>query len=90
MKTEIEQCPICEKVLSIKKGDNKTTKEKKHGVTWEFGYSNGGWGSRKDFMPSQSMEVCTACFDTIKDKVEELKSAINNRKGLNRPLISIS
>lgn len=68
------------KIISI---EGKKYAEK-YGVTWTFGYSKGGWGSRED-KPCFTGEICEACYGEF----NILSSAFNkallfNRTGINK------
>ena len=81
MEEKIIRCPICGKIVALEKGSNKQKIENVNGICWdEFGYSLGGWGSRKNFMQKFSGEVCNECFYIIKPKIDELIGTIQQRK----------
>ena len=86
MEDRIQKCDICEKILSI--GDEKFSD--KCGITWTFGYSKGGWGSRED-KPCFSGEVCKECFEVF-DKMNNAfnKEILFNRKGINKQRVKIA
>lgn len=85
MEDRIEKCDICEAILSI--GGEKI--KKKNGVTWTFGYSVGGWGSREN-KPSFSGEVCDECFKCFEKMSTEFnKSLLFSRKGINKQRVGI-
>lgn len=70
MKVYKQLCDLCEKELG------KHTNSGKHGFCSEIGYSLGGWGLRRDFVIKTSMEVCTECFDQLKEKSIQLNNTI--------------
>jgi hypothetical protein len=83
---EIIRCKICERILSI--GNTKIAK--KNGITWEFGYSKGGWGSRES-KPNFTGEVCDECFDIFIKKSEEFnKELLFKRRCINKQEVKIA
>lgn len=86
MEDRITKCDICEVILQI--GGQKI--KDKFGITWTFGYSKGGWGSRQD-KPSFTGEVCKDCYDEFLTLTENFnKSLLFRRKGINKQQIKIS
>lgn len=77
MKTTNHRCDFCRKLTT----EEGVKKEALHGYTYQLGYSIGGWGSRRDFIPPQSAEICSQCFAKVKEKSEALACTINGLKG---------
>lgn len=85
MNEQIQKCEICERVLQI--GSEKI--KDKYGITWTFGYSKGGCGSRQD-EPSFTGEVCGECFNIFKTMVTHFnKELLFTRKGINKQKVGI-
>lgn len=85
MKEEILKCAICEKILSI----GMIKYENKYGITWQFGYSKGGWGSREN-KPQFEGEVCKECYGVFDKKSTEFnKSVLSERIGKNKQEVVI-
>lgn len=66
MKKYTEHCDLCEKEFE----------NDKNGFCLEIGYSKGGWGSRQDFTPKRSMEVCDICFKELEQKAMQIDETI--------------
>ena len=79
MRTENVYCDLCKKMTTSEGNEI----EKLNGFSVEIGYSKGGWGSRRDFIRSQSIEVCNDCFKTLEDKSIELSNVILKCKNKN-------
>lgn len=85
MEERVQKCDICETVLSIGSEKIKT----KYGLTWTFGYSKNGWGSRED-KPCFTGEVCEDCYKVFDKLSSELnKELLFNRKGSNKQKIGL-
>lgn len=85
MKEELIRCPICEVVIGTRQGDREERFERVHGICWkDMGYSLGGWGCRKDFGPAFTGEVCSHCFDNLKQKINALMETVSALKGSRR------
>ncbi len=86
MEDRIMKCDICECILQI--GGEKI--KNKFGITWTFGYSKGGWGSREN-EPSFTGEVCEKCYNEFKSLTENFnKSLLFSRKGINKQTVKIA
>lgn len=85
MEEKIQRCDICSCVLNIGGEKVKT----KYGVTWTFGYSRGGWGSRED-KPAFSGEVCEDCYKVFDGLSSEFnKELLFRRKGINKQNVGL-
>jgi hypothetical protein len=78
MKIEHVCCDYCHRVVET----NGKKIYNHNGFCLEIGYSLGGWGSRRDFIPKQSLILCEDCFVDVKAKVEELNQTIEFLKQL--------
>ena len=76
MRTENIYCDYCHK----KTTNEGKLKEPLNGFIIEVGYSIGGWGSRSDLVPKQTVEICNDCFGKVKQKVNELNAEIKKLK----------
>ncbi len=69
---EIHYCDFCEKELkerNPKRHEFGKLVTEKNGVCITLGYSQNGWGMRKDIIPKFSSEdICDECFDSFKEK----------------------
>lgn len=75
-KSTNKYCDFCKKVLveHDKKVDNE------NGFSATVGYSVGGWGSRKDFVPQLNVEICDSCFSSVSVASKELARTIKSLK----------
>lgn len=76
MRTENIYCDYCGKLTT----SENFLKEKLNGFCIEIGYSKGGWGSRTDFVPKQSVEICDECFGKVGIKSNEFLNLIRSLK----------
>lgn len=85
MEDRIVKCDICEKVLSIASKKYSDI----YGITWTFGYSKGGWGSRQD-KPNFTGEVCKECYNYYMDLTDHFnKELLFSRKGKNKQTVDL-
>lgn len=80
MKKIIEgyKCPICKRIFP-EEGKSIDGLVVKLEYNIEVGYSNGGWGFRKDVLDF-SDEVCGTCFNEAMELFEPLKRFIKGGK----------
>lgn len=72
------QCPICKKIYP---DEGKTIDGLVVRLEYEIevGYSNGGWGSRRDAIDF-SEEVCGKCFNEAMELFEPLKKFLKGEE----------
>ena len=72
--TETHFCDFCEKELKVREPERYVYGKRvteKNGVCITLGYSQDGWGLRRDIMPKFSSEdICDKCFVSFKEKAE--------------------
>lgn len=84
MKLEMEFCPICQTPLIM---DGKKVRDM-CGLAIHINTSLGGWG-RAYCTINFSEEVCDECFEAVKEKYLPLLQVFKERKGINKPNITV-
>jgi hypothetical protein len=78
MEIKIECCDLCHTPI----------KGRKNGIALECGYSEGGWGNRRNQI-DWSGEVCPKCYEEYKTITRAIELWLRKRHGSKRPNIII-
>ena len=89
---EVQTCARCDHPIRVSRNlDGKVPTRPMHGIVVTLGYSEGGWGYRRNWL-DYGKEVCDVCFGEIKavlDPVIEFLQRPPGRQGDNiQPLRS--